>query len=111
MTLAITARDRLNINISTTFVELAIATFNAMTQEGDRVLKGSRGSNAPYRIINRTGYPIFVWSDIEGDSAVKDAASTQINHGKTVDWRFDDWKTMREVSNPPPSYPALIDTT
>lgn len=95
--MAVTAKERLNVNISTTFVELALATVNTMSQEGERVLKSSRGSNAPYRIVNRTGYPIFIWSDIEGSSGVKDIAATQINNGSTVDWRFDDWKTMREV--------------
>ena len=98
MTLAVSAKERLNVNISTMFVELALAMVNTMSQEGERVLQGSRGSNSPYRIVNRTGYPVFIWSDIDGHSGVKDVPSTQINHGKTVEWRFDDWKTMREVS-------------
>ena len=97
MTLAVSAKERLNVNISTMFVELALAMVNTMSQEGERVLQGSRGSNSPYRIVNRTGYPVFIWSDIDGHSGVKDVPSTQINHGKTVEWRFDDWKTMREV--------------
>ncbi|CAL1695807.1 unnamed protein product [Somion occarium] len=96
ITVAVTARERLNLNISTTFVELAISTVATFSKEGEQVLRSSRGSSAPYRIVNRTGYPIFVWSDIEANANVKDANATQINHGKTVDWRFDDWKTMRE---------------
>ena len=67
-------------------------------KEGERVLQKARGSCAPYRIRNRTGSPIFIWSDTDGSSLVKDQAQmVQIANEETLDWRFDDWKTMREV--------------
>lgn len=94
--MTLSARERLNLNISTTFVELALTTLSMWTQEKERVLNQARGSYAPYRIRNRTGSPIHVWSDIEGSNA-KDLAPTKILNDETVDWRFDDWKTMREV--------------
>jgi vacuolar protein sorting-associated protein 13A/C len=55
-----------------------------------------RGGYAPYRIRNHTGSPINVWSDSEGVN-IQDVAPTRIQNNETVDWRFDDWKTMREV--------------
>lgn len=69
-------------------------------QEGENVLRKARGSYAPYRIHNRTGTSIFVWSDLEGSGQLKDATSKQIANGKMIDWRFDDWKTIREVPQP-----------
>lgn len=67
-------------------------------KEGERVLQKARGSYAPYRIRNRTGSPIFIWSDVDGSANAKDGASVKIANDETVDWRFDDWKTMREVT-------------
>lgn len=79
-----------------TLVELALSMFDAWQKEGDRVLRKARGGYAPYRIRNRTGGPINVWSDIGGP--VKHSPTVKIPNGETIDWRFDDWKTMREVA-------------
>lgn len=59
-----------------------------------------RGSYAPYRIRNRTGSPINIWGDAEGVN-IQEVAPTRIQNNEIVDWRFDDWKTMREVGFPP----------
>ena len=100
LTVNFSARERLDINVTATFVELALATMKLLGQEGDNVLRKARGSYAPYRIHNRTGASVFIWSDLDGSSQVKDATSKQIANGKTIDWRFDDWKTIREVLLP-----------
>lgn len=92
------ARERLDLNLTTTFVELALTAVNLLGKADENVLEKARGSYAPYRIRNRTGSSIYVWSDLDGSSNTKDAASQQILNDKTIDWRFDDWKTMREVS-------------
>ncbi|KAE9408077.1 vacuolar protein sorting-associated protein vps13 [Gymnopus androsaceus JB14] len=89
----LSARERLDLNLSTTFAELAMTT-------DEHILHKARGSYAPYRIRNRTGYPVFIWTDDDGNSSSKDATGVQLSHDQTIDWRFDDWKTMREhVSN------------
>lgn len=67
-------------------------------KEGSRLLERARGSYAPYRIRNRTGGTIFIWSDIDGSKGHKEAPSARVLQGQTIDWRFDDWRTMREVS-------------
>lgn len=59
----------------------------------------ARGGYAPYRISNRTGSHINIWSDTEGTN-VQDVVSMRIQNNEAVDWRFDDWKTMREVGFP-----------
>ncbi|KAJ3842350.1 vacuolar protein sorting-associated protein 13 [Lentinula raphanica] len=92
----LSARERLDLNLSTTFAELAMTTMNMWSQEGEHILRKARGSYAPYRIRNRTGYPVFIWTDDDGSSNTKDATGVQLSHDQTIDWRFDDWKTMRE---------------
>ena len=95
--MSINSNQRLDVNVTMTFVELALATMSMLGTEGERVLQKARGSYAPYKIWNRTGYPLFIWSDTEGSGNTRETNSKQIPNGKTIDWRFDDWKTMREV--------------
>lgn len=91
------SRERLDLNISTTFTELAITTMNMLGKDNEQVLAKARGSYAPYRIQNCTGSAIYIWSDTDGSGNATDPAAVKIAHDQTVDWRFDDWKTMREV--------------
>ena len=70
--------------------------FSHWSKEKDEVLALARGSYAPYRIRNRTGSPIDIWGDTEGVN-VQEVAPTRIQNNEAIDWRFDDWKTMREV--------------
>ena len=99
MSLSLTARERLNLNISTTSVEIALDMLKVMSQQGDRVMATARGSYAPYRIRNRTGTDLFIWSEVEGAEKT-DANAAKLTNGQTTDWRFDDWRTMREVCVP-----------
>uniref|UniRef100_A0A5K1JWH3 CHIP6 n=1 Tax=Ganoderma boninense TaxID=34458 RepID=A0A5K1JWH3_9APHY len=94
--MSFSSNQRLNVNVTMTFVELVLSVSSMLGAEGDRLLQGARGSYAPYRIWNRTGYPLFIWPDTEGSTTTKETSAKQIANGKTVDWRFDDWKTMRE---------------
>ena len=97
--MSINSNQRLNVNLTMTFVELGLSVSSMLGSEGESMLKSARGRYAPYKIWNRTGYPLFIWSDTEGSANNKEpsAKQQQIANGKTVDWRFDDWKTMREV--------------
>jgi len=109
MDLSLSARERLDLNISTTFIELAITTLNSWTQDsGESLLQKARGTYAPYRIRNQTGSPIFVWSDIDSTANTKDVDAVKILNEQSIDWRFDDWKTMREVY--PSQYSQLNST-
>ncbi|KAJ7293574.1 vacuolar protein sorting-associated protein 13 [Mycena rebaudengoi] len=80
ISLTLSSRERLDLNITTTFAELAINTLNMWGKQGD----------------NRTGSTIFIWPDIDGSSSAKDVSAAKIPNDETIDWRFDDWKTMRE---------------
>ncbi|KAI6133067.1 vacuolar protein sorting-associated protein 13 [Pisolithus croceorrhizus] len=93
---SLTARDRLDLNISTALVELALASMKMLGNEGEGVLQRARGSYAPYRIRNRTGFPLFVWPDEGAGVSLTEASAVKVSHNQSVDWRFDDWRTMRE---------------
>ncbi|GLB36151.1 putative vacuolar protein sorting-associated protein [Lyophyllum shimeji] len=94
--ITLSAREKLDINMSTTFAELALTTLQMWGKEGERAIQTPRGAYAPYRIRNRTGSPIMVWSDVDSNVGMKDSAPMKVLHDQTVEWRFDDWKTMRE---------------
>ena len=98
LNLGLKATEKLDVNISTTFVELALTTLDSWNTEGVNALQRPRGGFAPYRIKNSTGTPLFIWSDTE-NSNQSDEEMVKITNGQTVDWRFGDWKTMREVNN------------
>ena len=94
-----TSNERLNVNLSTAFIELTLETLNSLSRESEHVLQNARGIRAPYRIRNLTGTTLRLWSD--GARATQDRRldATVVNDGETIDWRFDDWRTMREVSS------------
>jgi vacuolar protein sorting-associated protein 13A/C len=92
----VTSNERLNANLSTAFIELVLETLNSLSRENEHVLKKPRGIRAPYRIRNLTGITLRLWSD--GGRAPRETNAIMINDGETIDWRFDDWRTMREVS-------------
>ncbi|KAG1854132.1 hypothetical protein C8R48DRAFT_610293, partial [Suillus tomentosus] len=83
----------------TAFVELAVTSANVWGKDGQVLLQKARGSFAPYRIRNRTGSPLFVWSDDDASRDSKDTSAIKVTNDQTIDWRFDDWKTMLEASN------------
>ena len=96
MAMKISARERFDLNLNTTFAELAMTTARMLGRESERMSQKARGSYAPYRIHNRVGRTITITSDSD-DGNAKARDEMELAHDKSVDWRFDDWKTMREV--------------
>ncbi|GAA5859573.1 hypothetical protein JCM8547_006147 [Rhodosporidiobolus lusitaniae] len=88
----VSSKKRLELNITSTFIELAMTTSALLGREGDQVFKKPRGSNAPFLLKNRTGYPISLWSE-NADAA---AQGHRLNDGQDIPWRFDDWRVARE---------------
>ena len=97
ISLDLSSTELLDLNVSSNFVELAITSANIWSKEGDRVLERARGSYAPYRICNRTGSPVYVWPDSNGNASVSSVNTIKVDQGSTIDWRFDDWRKTREV--------------
>jgi vacuolar protein sorting-associated protein 13A/C len=92
MAVSFSSEERLELNVTSTFIELAITSYTQWTKESDRILNSARGGDAPYLIKNRTGYPIDIWAD------KRDARGrrTPVANGEDIPWRFEDYKTIRE---------------
>ncbi|KAG8799617.1 hypothetical protein FRC17_007079, partial [Serendipita sp. 399] len=82
----------LSANITMTFVELALAATSNWASESTRSLSRARGGTPPYRIRNETGSALEIWSNTEAGSG----QSTLLQQGQIIDWRFDDWRSLRE---------------
>ena len=87
------------MNLSTAFIELTLETLNSLSRGSEHLLQKARGSRAPYRIRNLTGITLHLWSDAGRAAGRGKASATVLNDGGTIDWRFDDWRTMREVGS------------
>lgn len=96
LAITLSSQKRLELNITATFIELALTTMSLMGQAGDKGFTSARGVNAPFLIKNRTGYPISIWSETSEDPGR--AGTERLEDGAEIPWRFDDWRTMREVS-------------
>lgn len=94
ISISLQSGKRLEINLTHTFIELALTSARLWSQQGDEMLRTSRGTNAPFLIRNRTGHDIRIWP--EADNAKSAANGTQLADGKDIPWRLDDWRTMRE---------------
>lgn len=87
------SRKRLEVNMTSTLIELAMTTMAVIDREGEQAFSKPRGHNAPFRIRNRTGYALTLWNEA---SEEKGKVET-MDHGKEIPWRFEDWKSVREV--------------
>ncbi|BGP36549.1 Vacuolar protein sorting-associated protein 13 [Rhodotorula kratochvilovae] len=88
----VASKKRLELNITSTFIELAMTTLAILNREGEQVFKKARGSNAPFLVKNRTGYPMSLWSE----GAEAGAQGHRLEDGGDIPWRFDDWRKTRE---------------
>jgi vacuolar protein sorting-associated protein 13A/C len=93
MRVQILSSQALFINITSTFVELALAAISGFSSDTARTSSRSRGGTPPYRIVNQTGSALQIWSNTETGQE----QATLLQHGQTIDWRFDDWRSLREV--------------
>ncbi|GAA5992083.1 hypothetical protein JCM10908_000736 [Rhodotorula pacifica] len=92
LSIDVSSRKRLELNITSSFIELAMTTMSIIDREGDKVFKTARGSNAPFVLKNRTGYPLSLWSE----SADTGSQGHRLDDGGEMPWRFDDWRRARE---------------
>ncbi|KAK4050444.1 Vacuolar protein sorting-associated protein 13 [Microbotryomycetes sp. JL201] len=92
LAVTLASRKRLELNVTATFIELALTTMAIAEREGDKMYTKPRGSNAPFLIKNRTGYPMSLWN--ETSNALGEAS--RLEDGQDKPWRFDDWRAVRD---------------
>ncbi|OAD68026.1 hypothetical protein PHYBLDRAFT_57710 [Phycomyces blakesleeanus NRRL 1555(-)] len=87
----------LNLNVTHTFLESAMATMHLWDKRSYNGYHGERGAVAPYRIANHTGYKVHVWSTKVGDK--KDTVIKSLENGQEMEWWFEDWRKRRETTS------------
>ncbi|OCF42293.1 vacuolar protein sorting-associated protein vps13 [Kwoniella heveanensis CBS 569] len=90
----LTAAERLELNLSSAFIELAITTMTVWNREKDRAKEG-RGSDAPFRVRNRTGLTILLWPEA-ADLNKQVTGVKRLDDGADVPWRFEDRRHTRD---------------
>ncbi|KAL0252508.1 hypothetical protein I308_101900 [Cryptococcus tetragattii IND107] len=90
----LSARERLEVNLTSAFIELAITTMTVWSKEGERAMAG-RGSDAPFRVRNLTGLSILIWPEAT-DLGKTVTGVKRLDDGADVPWRFEDRKHTRE---------------
>ncbi|WVQ62160.1 uncharacterized protein L199_000298 [Kwoniella botswanensis] len=90
----LTASERLELNLSSAFIELAITTMTVWSREKDKA-KESRGTDAPFRIRNRTGLTVLLWPE-QADLSKQVTGVKRLDDGADVPWRFEDRKHTRD---------------
>ncbi|KAI9315667.1 hypothetical protein BX666DRAFT_1957951, partial [Dichotomocladium elegans] len=86
----------LNVNITHTLLETALATLTLLDKQKELAFSGERGSVAPYRIRNCTGYRIHVWNAQNAGSGGPDVKI--LEDGAEMAWWFEDWRERRETT-------------
>jgi len=94
MAVTLASKKRLEVNVTHTFIELALNSMSLWSEKGDEVLKTTRGANAPFLMRNRTGHSISLWTETDGRGSKPEAV--KIEDGADKPWRLDDWRAMRE---------------
>jgi len=92
------SRKMLEVTITSQTIALLTKAAQFMQQDEDMLTK-PRGSEAPYRIHNQTGYPLHVWA-VSDDSPEGSAMAIKLQDGETAPWRFEEWEKMRESLAP-----------
>lgn len=92
------SRKMLEVTITSQTIALITNAAQFMQQDEDMLTK-PRGSEAPYRIHNQTGYPLHVWAASE-DLLADSSMAMKLQDGETAPWRFEEWEKMRESLAP-----------
>ena len=92
----LTAAERLELNLTSAFIELAITSVTVWNKERHRVKEGARGTDAPFRVRNRTGLTILLWPE-QHDLNKQVTGVKRLDDGADVPWRFEDRRHTRDV--------------
>jgi vacuolar protein sorting-associated protein 13A/C len=98
MSISLSSKKRLEFNVTSTFIELAITGATIWNRDGAKILKEGRAAGSPFIIHNRTGYSIVVWSDSDRKANSKPIVVKRLGDGQSIPWRFEDHRRLREVS-------------
>ncbi|KAI8143832.1 hypothetical protein BJV82DRAFT_668275 [Fennellomyces sp. T-0311] len=84
----------MNMNITHTFLESVVSTLHLLDNQKEHAYSGERGTVAPYKLRNCTGYRIHIWNK---ESPEKMVVKT-LEDGAEMPWWFEDWRERRETT-------------
>ncbi|KAF1944820.1 vacuolar protein sorting-associated protein 13 [Clathrospora elynae] len=85
------SRKSMELTVTAATIALGSKSFDFLTSEED-ILSKPRGSDAPYRIRNHTGFSLDVWA--EGKE--EEGFAAKLEDGEEQPWRFEDPMSTRE---------------
>ncbi|KAK3724815.1 Vacuolar protein sorting-associated protein 13 [Vermiconidia calcicola] len=98
--LAVELYSRKSLEVTITSATIALASKSAQFLSSDEdVLSKPRGNDAPYRILNYTGFEANVWASAENGNDDEGQAA-KLQDGEEAPWRFEDPTTTRETLSP-----------
>ncbi|KAL9075208.1 MAG: hypothetical protein Q9157_004112 [Trypethelium eluteriae] len=96
LSLDVYSRKSLEITVTSATIALASKSAQFLSTDED-VLSKPRGTDAPYRIRNYTGFDMNIWA--VGDDTGSEAAA-KLSDGQEIPWRFEDPTVTRETLAP-----------
>ncbi|EIW72804.1 hypothetical protein TREMEDRAFT_25659 [Tremella mesenterica DSM 1558] len=97
LSVRVSAAQRLELNLSSAFIELAITSMTVWSREAQKP-RENRGQDAPFRIRNRTGLALLLWPEAN-DLNKPISGVKRLDDGADVPWRFEDRRHTREASH------------
>ena len=92
--LAVELYSHKSMELTVTSATIALASKSAQFLSTDEdVLSKPRGTDAPYRIRNYTGFDLNVWAAAREEDK---GSAAKLSDGEEYTWRFEDATTMRE---------------
>lgn len=85
------SRKAMELTVTAATIALGSKSFDFLTSDED-ILSKPRGSDAPYRIRNYTGFSLDVWA--EGKE--QEGFAAKLDDGEEQPWRFEDPMSTRE---------------
>lgn len=84
------------MTLTSSTIALASKSYEYLSSNPEDILSRTRGDDAPYRILNMTGYSMTIWSDGANDDTDQASAARKLEDGEEISWAFYDWRTHRE---------------
>ena len=95
LTVDVYSTKSMELTLTSATIALGLKSAQFFSTDED-VLSKPRGTDAPFRVRNYTGFPLSVWAANSEDSG----SAAKMNDGEEIPWRFEDSTTMREQLSP-----------
>ena len=96
LSIEVYSHKTMELTLTSATIALASKSAQFLSTEED-VLSKPRGSDAPYKIRNHTGFDLNIWAAAKEEDQ---GSAAKLTDGEETPWRFEDPTTMRENLSP-----------